>query len=145
MSWVRTFLLSIPVMLCPVVARAQSAGGDAVCLGFSFGTWKPKLDWRAAGHGEFPDSTRLQHAANGRDWAFGADKTDTSIVLVPSWWPAGVVVLLPNREPAQGDTVSGDAIAMRANGASLSPRTRVRAWRVPCDPSNEARRSLPAR
>jgi hypothetical protein len=128
----KLFVGWLVLLVMPSFVHAQATGGEVVCLGFEFGTWKPKLDWHGAGYDAFPDSSRLQHSPSGRDWAFGPDKTDSSFVLMPSWWPAGVVVLLPNREPAPGDTVSGEAIAMRADADSTSPRTRVRAWRVPC-------------
>ena len=111
---------------------SANAANDQVCLGFSFGKWKPALNWRAAGHGDFPDSNRLQHAPLGRDWAMGAGDPDSSLMLFPAWWPVGVLVALPNRAPAPGDTVSGEAIALRANADSTSPRTKVRAWRVAC-------------
>jgi hypothetical protein len=129
------------LLLIPPHAHAQAIGGDDVCLGFEFGTWKPKLDWHAAGYEAFPDSGRVQRSPSGRDWAFGPDKTDSALVLMPSWWPAGIVILLPNREPAPGDTVSGEAIAMRAIADSISPRTRVRAWRVPCVQKSRAPRN----
>jgi hypothetical protein len=125
-------VICLALLFIPLHAHAQTTGGDDICLGFQFGTWKPKLDWHAAGYDAFPDSRRLQRSPSGRDRAFGPDKTDSAFVLMPSWWPAGIVILLPNREPAPGDTVSGDAIAMRAIADSLSPRTRVRAWRVAC-------------
>lgn len=132
MTWRRAPFYVLAVLLLPSLVRAQSAGDDAVCLGFAFGTWKPKLDWKAAGHPAFPDSSRMLHAPSGRDWAYDDDKGDSALVLVPSWWPAGVVVYLKNRAPASGDTVTGEAIAMRAIGDSVSPRAPVRAWRVPC-------------
>jgi hypothetical protein len=113
----------------PPAARTPD---EPVCLGFSFGTWKPALDWRAAGHGAFPDSTNLQHAPDGRDWAADLDEPDSSMVLYPAWWPVGVSVRLPTRSPAFGDTVSGIAIAYRAVADSASPKASVRAWRVRC-------------
>jgi hypothetical protein len=138
MSRLQVLVCWIGVLVLPCSSHGQAGSSDAVCLGFAFGTWKPKLDWAAAGHGAFPDSSRLSHAPSGRDWAFGPDNTDTAFVLMPSWWPAGVVILLPNRQPAPEDTVTGEAIAMRAIADSLSPRTRVRAWRVPCEREHSA-------
>ena len=124
------FVTALP--LGAVGAQAAPARDEPVCLGFAFGVWKPKLDWRAAGHGDFPDSSRLQRAPDGRDWAIDGDKADSSLILFPAWWPVGVLVALPTRAPARGDTVSGEAVALRANVDSASPRARVRAWRVTC-------------
>jgi hypothetical protein len=118
------------------LSAQTSAADDAVCLGFSFGPWAPPLDWHAAGHGEMPDSSSLQHAAPGRDWASamsaGAGDPDSLLVLFPSWWPAGVAVDLPRRTPAPGDTVSGVARALVADGTRKSPASHIRAWRRPC-------------
>ncbi len=57
-----------------------------------------------------------------------------TIVLLPSWWPAGVSVTLPNRAPAMGDTVTGSAFAYVADGRRKAPTAKVLAWRVPCTP-----------
>ena len=119
------------------VGRAQSAPTsgdvDAVCFGFAFGAWSPPLDWRAAGHGERPDSTRLQHAPAGRDWAAEASSPrDTVLMLYPAWWPVGVMVAIPARRIVAGDTVTGRASALVADGRLRPPTAVVRAWRVPC-------------
>jgi hypothetical protein len=122
-----------------VVAPARSAAQESsrseppVCLGFSFGKWTPALDWKAAGHTVTIDPHSLQHAADGRDWATTqAVESERVVVLLPSWWPAGVSVTLPNRAPALGDTVVGSAFAYVADGRRAVPKTEVRAWRVPC-------------
>ena len=117
--------------------RAQNVSphdDEPVCLGFSFGSWTPALNWKGAGHGEMPSANALQHAPSGRDWASGAGagQPDSLLILYPAWWPAGVRVDLPTRTPAPGDTVVGRAVAFVANGAVKSPEARVRAWRVPC-------------
>jgi hypothetical protein len=113
--------------------NAQSAASEEqACLGFSFGNWKPALNWHAAGHGEFPDSSRLPHAPMGRDWAMNSGDPDSTLMLFPAFWPVGVLVSLPTRSPAAGDTVTGEAIALRADAASEPSRARVRAWRVTC-------------
>jgi hypothetical protein len=117
-------------------ARAQgtSSSDEPVCLGFAFGTWTPRLDWKGAGHGEMPSAGTLQRAPSGRDWATdgGAGLPDTLLILYPGWWPAGVRVDLPTRSPASGDTVTGRAVAFVANGELTPPVARVRAWRVSC-------------
>jgi hypothetical protein len=138
---VRKILMAAALVVLSSVANAavaqttapgRPASDEPVCLGFSFGTWKPALDWRAAGHGAFPDSSKLEHAPAGRDWASDLDEPDSSLVLYPAWWPVGVSVHLPTRSPAFGDTVSGLAIAYRAIADSASPKAAVRAWRVYC-------------
>jgi hypothetical protein len=129
-------LATLAVLSLPSLAHAQNPAKDEpqVCLGFAFGAWTPPLDWRAAGHGAMPDSSRLQRAPSGRDWASdaGAGEPDSLLILFPNWWPAGVRVDLPTRTPAPGDTVVGRAVAFVANGERKSPTSRVRAWRVGC-------------
>jgi hypothetical protein len=122
--------------VAPAIRAQASAADEPVCLGFSFGPWSPPLDWHAAGHGAMPDSSLLQHAAPGRDWASatsaGAGDPDSLLVLFPSWWPAGVAVDIPRRAPAPGDTVSGRATALIADGTRKAPMSHIRAWRRPC-------------
>lgn len=106
---------------------------DAVCFGFAFGAWSPPLDWRAAGHGDRPDSSRFVHAPEGRDWAAeGSSAADTALMLYPAWWPVGVLVEIPARRIVDGDTVTGKASALVADGRLRAPTAVVRAWRVPC-------------
>ncbi|HEX8850190.1 MAG TPA: hypothetical protein VF761_11715 [Gemmatimonadaceae bacterium] len=140
-------------------ARAQGAGGDSarapqrpdeesVCLGFAFGAFTPKLDWEKAGHAPVRDSSTLQHAPAGRDWAADvAARQDSMLYLFPAWWPVGVLVELPNRRPAYGDTVSGRATALVSRGDLVPPVARVRAWRVSCGGAprtNPAEQAKPA-
>lgn len=117
-------------------ARAQQQRDEPpVCLGFTFGPWTPALDWKAAGHLTEIDPATHQRAADGRDWATTqAVQDEHTIMLLPSWWPAGVSVTLPNRAPAIGDTVVGSAFAFIADGRKKAPAARVWAWRVPCTP-----------
>ena len=135
----RRLITVVAVVLLPMrTLHAQSvAPRDSeppVCLGFSFGTWTPGLNWKGAGHGEMPDAKALQRAPSGRDWASdaGAGLPDSLLILYPAWWPAGIRVDLPTRTPAVGDTVVGKATAFVANGAVTPPTARVRAWRVGC-------------
>ena len=138
MSSLRLVLGTALVALMPArVLHAQAAPAhdeESVCLGFSFGTWTPALDWRGAGHGEMPSAGVLPHAPSGRDWATdaGAGQADSLLILYPAWWPAGIRVDLPTRTPAVGDTVTGKATAFVANGAVTPPVAKVRAWRVRC-------------
>jgi hypothetical protein len=133
-----TFATSVAVALVAAVptrgsAQQPSRSEPPVCLGFSFGKWTPALDWKAAGHTVTIDPLSLQHAADGRDWATTqAVESESIVMLLPSWWPAGVSVTLPNRAPALGDTVVGSAFAYVADGRRAVPKTEVRAWRVPC-------------
>ena len=103
---------------------------DDVCLGFAFGPWTPALDWKLAGHGRI-DSTALQRAPTGRDWATAGTSADTTLLLLPAWWPAGVWVTMP-RTPAPADTIVGRATALVADGRRTAPEAAVRAWRVAC-------------
>ena len=135
----RTCALSIAVLAAaPALTRAQSTGPrdePPVCLGFTFGQWTPALDWKAAGHATQIDPATHQRADDGRDWATTqAVQDEHTIVLLPSWWPAGVNVTLPERAPAPGDTVTGTAFAYVADGRKKAPSAKVWAWRVPCTP-----------
>lgn len=125
------------VLLVAPAARAQdgdaaSVDTSAVCLGFAFGKWSPPLDWHAARHQGALDSSWVGHAPGGRGWASDPTTTDSTLMLYPGWWPVGVSVALPTRAPARGDTVTGTAIALVADGRVQNPTARVRAWRVPC-------------
>ena len=112
---------------------AAAADSGPVCLGFRFGTWTPALDWRAAGHGARIDGDAAGAAPGGRGWAAnGAEPTDSSLMLFPAWWPVGVSVSLTRRPAAPGDTVAGGAVALVNDARIRAPRSRVRAWRVPC-------------
>lgn len=132
-----TSVAALFVLLEAPAARAQEgtdAGVDtsAVCLGFAFGKWSPPLDWHAARHPGALDSSSVGHAPGGRGWASDPTTTDSTLMLYPGWWPVGVSVALPTRAPARGDTVTGTAIALVADGRVQNPTARVRAWRVPC-------------
>jgi hypothetical protein len=53
-----------------------------------------------------------------------------SLLLFPSWWPAGVTVrfsLVPGR-----DSTRGEARAFVADGRVEPPTSLVTVWRVPC-------------
>lgn len=113
-------------------AADTTKANEQLCLRFSFGAWTPPLNWQAAGHGAFPDTSRMPHAAAGRDWAQAGTGSDTTMMLFPAWWPVGVIIELPTRTPALGDTVTGRAIALRANVDSSSPKATVHAWRIRC-------------
>ena len=126
--------VALTLVLCPTALAAQAPSNDSppVCLGFAFGAWTPALDWRAAGHPPLDPKFHLS-AGDGRDWATtDAVANESTVVLLPSWWPAGVSVTLPNRTPALGDTVVGSAFAYVADGRRTAPTSQVRAWRVRC-------------
>jgi len=128
----RCAALALALSPAALSAQQRSTESPPVCLGFSFGAWTPALDWRAAGHPPLDPKFHLR-ADDGRDWATTDAVTNESVlVLLPSWWPAGVSVTLPDRTPALGDTVVGSAFAYVADGRRTAPRSQVRAWRVPC-------------
>lgn len=124
----------------PRLVRAQDstaaapARDEAVCLGFAFGAWTPKLDWKGVGQPPITHDPALDRAPGGRDWAApaGTVPDDSTLLLFPAWWPAGVAVTLANRAPAVGDTVTGRAVALVPRADIEAPRSRVRAWRVRC-------------
>jgi hypothetical protein len=131
-----TAALVLPSAIPAQASPGAGAGDAAVCLGFAFGAFTPRLDWAKAGHAPIRDSASLPHAPAGRDWASDqALPNDSSLYLFPSWWPVGVYIELATRRPAPGDTVSGRATALVASGRITPPVARVKAWRVPCDGS----------
>ena len=115
-------------------ASATSQFEPAHCLGFSFGTWTPALSWQSAGHGALVDSSLVPRAPDGRGWAVPErePQSDSTLVLFPSWWPAGIVVVLERPPSAPRDTVAGRATAIVADGRKASPTSLVRAWYARC-------------
>src|SRR5689334_4265014 len=111
----RLALAFVTAVALPYAARAQDASRAAsdstVCLGFAFGPWTPNLDWRAVGH-DAPGSIARDSTAEGRDRAAPPEPNDSTLMLMPRWWPAGVIVQLPTRTPAPGDTITGRAVAL---------------------------------
>lgn len=104
------------------------------CLGFAFGSWSPALDLKAAGHNPVVDTSHFARAAGGRDWAASgaAAAGDSTIMLFPIWWPAGVVIDLEHVPMSTADTVRGKATALVADGRKASPSSSIRAWRKRC-------------
>jgi hypothetical protein len=125
-----------PPAMGPAVATPAPGPAGAppdVCFRFMFGAWSPPLDWRAAGHRAPPDSSSVASSSTGRGAAAEISVgADSALLLLPGWWPAGVLVELPTRTPAPGDTVVGRASAFVADGSVAPPVSRVRAWRVEC-------------
>ena len=133
------YVLAIVALSLPGAAYAQDstarpASDGPVCLGFAFGAWTPKLDWKAAGHVPVTGHVDGDKTPEGRDWAAPPSDVagDTALMLFPRWWPAGVAVALPTRTPAAGDTITGRAVALVPGPNMEAPSSRVRAWRVPC-------------
>lgn len=129
--------------LC-LASRGSAQGAEAApperhCFGFAFGAWSPPLDAHRAGHGPLVPGAGAATTPEGRDWAVTG--SGASLVLFPSWWPAGVAVRFPGGPPAPGDTVRGEAHAFVADGRAEVPAAPVRAWVVPC--AREARERAP--
>ncbi|HEX3158110.1 MAG TPA: hypothetical protein VHQ45_06310 [Gemmatimonadaceae bacterium] len=118
-----------------------AAPPERYCFGFAFGAWTPPLDARRAGHTALPPGAGTPATPEGRDWA--ASGMGASLVLFPSWWPAGVSVHFPHGAPTPGDTVQGEAHAFVANGRVDVPSAPVRAWVVPCARRDERRDPAP--
>lgn len=127
--------LAVVMLLSAPLPAQQAAEAPPVCYGFSFGAWRPALDWKAAGHAERRHEKAAHDVAPGdRRWAVEGDRSDAALILFPSWWPAGVSVELPRRPASSADTVSGRATAFVPHGARTAPTSRVRAWGVRCGP-----------
>lgn len=125
----------------PPAAASDAARQDVrECWRFGFGRWEPALDWRAAGHeGRSPaefmaavargEASRPQAPASSATWSSAAG--DTTLILFPDWWPAGVAVRLESGQAA-GDTLRGTATALVANGHATNPVSRIVAIRRSC-------------
>lgn len=128
------------VALCPAGSAlgAQSAPPAAPpaseeCFAFAFGGWTPALDARAAGHSTAVRDAPAPQAPHGRDWAMRLEAgRDTTLMLFPAWWPAGVAVRFPRGIEAGRDTVRGTATALVADGRATAPKAAALLWRIPC-------------
>lgn len=120
----------------PLGAQGSDAPkrSEAECYGFSFGKWTPPLDWERSGHGAVLDSARVPRAPNGRGWAASNIEvpSDTSLLLFPPWWPAGVLVVFKAKPATPADTVAGKAIAFVADARKPPSTSAIRGWLVPC-------------
>lgn len=139
-------------LLC-YFAAAQSIGAQATpagatddareCVGVAFGPWTPALDWKGAGHdAPLPPKARSRDSASVDassaprpqlvDAAIRDDVAgDSTVLLFPAWWPAGVVVRL-RREPDSDGSRRGEAMALVADGRLTPPRADVALRRIPC-------------
>lgn len=125
---------------------ASFAPGSASdeCFAFAFGGWTPPLDARAAGHRSGIRADTMPQAPNGREWAMRLEtQRDTTLMLFPPWWPAGVAIRVPRSAEAASDTVRGTAVALVADGRLTTPKAAVRLWRVPCGKRQAAGRAGP--
>ena len=57
---------------------------------------------------------------------------DTTLLLFPVWWPAGVILRLPSGARVTTDTVRAAAPALVADGRVRPPTAEVRVWLIPC-------------
>jgi len=113
---------------------APKHSGSPECYGFSFGKWTPPLDWERSGHGSVLDSARVPRAPNGRGWA-ASDlemQSDSSLLLFPPWWPAGVLVVFKAKPASLADTVAGTATAFVADARKQPSTSAIHGWLVPC-------------
>ena len=125
------------VPLLPRAAAAQSAADSSgapppgECYGFSFGRWDPPLDWAAAGH-TIPKLLPPEARGTERGDASRAGLSgDSTLMLYPPWWPAGVLVRFTAVAP-RSDTLSGTATALVADPRRPPPTAQVHVLRVPC-------------
>lgn len=145
---VRIALAAAATLAIPGIARGQAAGAateaSPVCYRFAFGAWTPALDRAAAGHDPGARAAGTG-APNGRDWAVDDFGGSATLMLFPVWWPAGVSVTLRGPAPAVGDTASGTATALVADGRRQPPVAPIRVMGVSCrDPGPAEGRAEPA-
>jgi hypothetical protein len=128
--------IALSLLICslalPLGSAAAQDTDSGQCFGFSFGAWKPALDLAAAGHAQPRSETAWPKAPGGRDWASNIVPNDTSLMLFPAWWPAGIQVSFAHRPRSPADTVDGAALALVADARVTAPRAPVRIWRVAC-------------
>jgi hypothetical protein len=129
-------VLGLALLASP--GRAQSSPlpsqpDASQCFGFAFGPWTPALNWQVA-HGHALDSARVPRAPGGRGWAATEvqAQSDTTLMLFPPWWPAGIVITYGAKPVSPKDTVPGRAVALVADGRLRAPISSVRLWQVPC-------------
>lgn len=129
--------VSAALALAPALVRAQDtsvARGDTrpnECFTFAFGAWDPPLDWSAAGHGTDVTPPPATPGTGRGDASHPGTAGDSTLMLYPPWWPAGVLVRFTMRSGA-GDTLRGTATALVADGRLRAPRARILARRIPC-------------
>ena len=118
--------LAFALLAAPALVHAQQRDEPPVCLGFTFGQWTPVLDWKAAGHETRIDPSIHQHADDGRDWATTqAVQDEHTIMLLPSWWPAGVSVTLPTAASSLDTAKARILTNLRDLGENESAAERV--------------------
>jgi len=129
-------LMASPAEARQVDSAATMPEGVATpdeCFGLTFGRWEPELDPRAAGHPVVAADSTPQRAPDGRDWAARLETgRDTTIILFPVWWPAGVTIRFPQGRASTNDTTRGTATALVASGDVNPPTTAVLLRPVPC-------------
>jgi len=106
--------------------------GDEQCHAIVFGEWSPPLH-----PGRATSVARPGRSA----WAtWDSSQGDSTLVLFPEWWPAGIAVRLDRG--AEGELRAGRATAFVSDGTAVRPEAAVRAKRVPCGapPPTEAPR-----
>jgi hypothetical protein len=135
------------VVLSLACAGGRSAAQAATrppdeCFAVSFGVWDPPLDWSAAGHAGPPTLPPEARGTERGDASRQGLSGDSSIMLYPPWWPAGVLVKFTGSHAA-GDTLSGVATALVADGRRRPPRAAVRVVRRPCRAAGPARPAAP--
>ena len=144
----RTRVLAALAALAGLAVAATDAGAQVPgapapdeCWRFAFGAWTPPLDGTAAGHAREFGAARPRGMGSGRppsepaprrDWAARVLVSgDSTLILFPAWWPAGVELRFdPGR--SRGDTLRGEAAAFVADGSVRNPTAKAVAWRVPC-------------
>ena len=125
----RVLWLAASLLISGSTAAAQARD----CYRFSFGEWKPPLEWNAAGHERRPSGALPQAPGGHGKLAFvdSARAGEIQLTVFPAWWPAGVIVRLRSR-PVAGDTLAGTATAYVADGRATPPTAGVRAWPGVC-------------
>ena len=131
-------LTAVLVGIFPSASLAQSILVPDECYGFTFGAWNPPLKSVASTYNPGYDPSSSAPAGSPRDWAARVPNgpptspADSTLLLFPAWWPAGVAI---EWRQQYGDTLIGVARALVADGRIKNPETPVRGTRVACRPS----------
>jgi hypothetical protein len=130
-----------------MLATRSGAQAPDECFGFTFGKWDPPLKTASSTYSPGYDPTSSAPAGTPPSWAMRTPTSDAAgapadsvLLLFPPWWPAGVAIQWTTQH---GDTLTGVARALVADGRVKNPESAVRALRIPCHSSTPGSRPAP--
>lgn len=132
-------VLLLSALALPVEAQSDSLPPPGACWRFAFGEWTPPLDWSQAGHAGDASAMATQMrsvrdsifvrdtaAVNSNTMLWERTTRGFQLLLFPPWWPVGVLVTFDSTALTARE-MTGEAVAMAADGSRDPSRARVRA------------------